>query len=104
MLNDADREELASATTNSSAGAGAGAGASAGREDPLFVARYVENFGGARFAPRAIVGVAQTDILRRLRSEPFEAFTFRAADVAIGQPGSFGALQARLWSWNGARR
>jgi hypothetical protein len=102
MLSDSAREELAAATA--SASVGAGATARTGSDDTLFVARYVENFGGERFAPRAIVGVAQTDILRRLRSEPFEPFTFKPADVAIGQPGTFGALQTRLWSWKGTRR
>jgi hypothetical protein len=101
MLNDDARRELAAATSNASTGSASAD--TAGSDTTLFVSRYVDNFGGERFAPRAIVGVAQTDILRRLRSEPFEAFTFAATDVAIGQPGSVGAVQARVWSWKGSR-
>ena len=62
---------------------------------------YVESFvpkaSGAKYFPHVTAGVATEAFVKQLKAEPFEAFTFKPAGVAIYQLGNFGTASKRLW-------
>lgn len=64
-----------------------------------YVAKFVPNASGENFKPHVTVGVAHEDFVDKLKAEPFEKFTFKAANIAIYQLGSFGTAQKKLWEW-----
>jgi 2'-5' RNA ligase len=64
---------------------------------------YVHNFAAKssdkNYKPHVTVGVAHDDFVERLKSQPFEKFTFKPAGVAVYQLGNFGTAQKKLWEW-----
>jgi 2'-5' RNA ligase len=63
---------------------------------------WVENFvpdsSGENYFPHVTLGVAQKATTDAIAAEPFDSFTFHAANAAIYQLGNFGTAQRRLWS------
>lgn len=65
-----------------------------------YVEKFVPNSSGKKFNPHITVGVANEDFAKKLKAEPFERNSFKAARVAIFQLGNFGTAQKQLWEWN----
>ena len=58
-----------------------------------YVEKFVPNSSGDKYNPHVTVGVAHEDFVKHMKAEPFEKFSFKAADVAIYQLGSYGTAQ-----------
>ncbi len=69
-----------------------------------YVEKFVTNFSGKKYNPHVTIGVAREDFVKRLKTEPFDKFSFKPAGVAIYQLGSFGTAQKKLWEWNSRER
>jgi len=74
-----------------------------------YVETFVPKASGPNYFPHVTVGVATESFVKRLKAEPFEAFTFKPKDVAIYQLGNYGVAAKKLWqsgaggplaSWN----
>jgi phosphoserine phosphatase len=77
-----------------------------------WVETFIPKSSGANFVPHLTAGVASEEFVKRMKAEPYEAFTFKADAVAIYQLGNFGTAAKRLWrsqaseplrSWNDGR-
>jgi hypothetical protein len=62
-----------------------------------YVETFVPKASGAAYFPHVTAGVATEAFVKQLKAEPFEAFTFRPAGVAIYQLGNFGTASKKLW-------
>jgi len=74
-----------------------------------WVETFVPKSSGENYVPHVTLGVANEDFVKRMKAEPFEAFTFKADEVAVYQLGNFGTAAKMLWqnqtsdplpSWN----
>jgi len=68
-----------------------------------YVAAFVPDSSGKNFNPHVTIGVATQDYLKAMLAEPFDAFTFSPAGLAIYQLGSFGTAQKKLMAWEWKR-
>ena len=72
------------------------------------VVRFVPDFSGANYRPHAMVSSMPPDVAKRLETQAFEPFTFRATTVTVYQLDQGGVAQRALWTWTpgepGARR
>ena len=71
--------------------------------DPLlidYVSSFVPKSSGEHFDPHVTTGVATRDYLDKMLAEPFEAFTFSPAGVAVYQLGQFGTAAKKLHEWD----
>lgn len=64
-----------------------------------YVAHYVPASSGKKFGPHVTVGVAPPDALTAMLAEPFEAFNFAPAALAVYQLGNFGTARKQLKAW-----
>jgi phosphoglycolate phosphatase-like HAD superfamily hydrolase len=62
-----------------------------------YVETFVPKSTGANYFPHVTAGVATEAFVKQLKAEPFEAFTFKPAGVAIYQLGNFGTASKKLW-------
>jgi phosphoserine phosphatase/2'-5' RNA ligase len=76
-----------------------------------WVEAFIPKSSGENYVPHVTTGVADEDFVKRMKVEPFEAFSFRADGVAVYQLGNFGTAVKMLWqqtareplpSWNNA--
>ena len=51
----------------------------------------------AAYFPHVTVGTATEAFVKRMKGEPFDAFTFSPTSVAIYQLGNFGTASKKLW-------
>lgn len=65
-----------------------------------YVEKFVPNSSGAKYNPHVTIGVAHEVVVKKLKAEPFDKFSFKPAGVAIYQLGNFGTAQKKLWEWN----
>jgi hypothetical protein len=84
-------------------------GAEANAETISWVEAFVPGSSGDKYQPHVTAGVASEAFVKKMKAEPFEAFTFKPAGVAIYQLGNFGTAATKLWqsqsstplaSWN----
>jgi phosphoserine phosphatase len=84
-------------------------GTDANAETMGWVEAFVPASSGEKYLPHVTAGVASEAFVKKMKAEPFEAFTFKPAGVAIYQLGNFGTAAAKLWqhqtseplaSWN----
>ena len=68
-----------------------------------YVAAYVPKYAGRQFNPHVSTGAAPKEYLDRMLAEPFEAFTFSPAGLAIYQLGPFGTAARELKAWDAKR-
>jgi 2'-5' RNA ligase len=64
-----------------------------------YVAAFIPNQTGKNFHPHVTLGLASLDYLKEMIAEPFEAFTFSPAGVAVYQLGNFGTARKKLKEW-----
>jgi len=62
-----------------------------------YVETFVPKASGANYMPHVTLGVATEAFGKKLTAEPFAAFTFHPAGVAIYQLGNFGVAAKKLW-------
>lgn len=60
---------------------------------------YVPNSSGKKFIPHVTVGIAPPDYLKKMVTEPFDAFTFSPSALSIYQLGNFGTARKKLKAW-----
>jgi len=68
-----------------------------------YVASFVPKASGANYMPHVTVGVATEAFGKKITAEPFPAFTFHPAGVAIYQLGNFGVAAKKLWESGAAK-
>jgi hypothetical protein len=61
-----------------------------------YVANFVRIGSGKRFNPHVTIGVATIPYLKKMRAEPFEAFTFSPTGASVYQLGAFGTARKEL--------
>lgn len=61
-----------------------------------YVSTFVPQNSGDRFSPRVTTGVALNADLDQMSAEPFEAFSFSPAGVAVNQLGQFGMAAKKM--------
>ena len=66
-----------------------------------FIENYVPQHSGKDYVAHVTVGLARSDDLSALETEPFEPFIFRADAVSVYQLGNNGAAARHLRSWPG---
>jgi len=64
-----------------------------------WVETFIPKSSGENYVPHVTAGVANEDFVKRLKAEPYEAFTFKADGVAIYQLGNFGVTAKMLWQY-----
>jgi phosphoserine phosphatase len=64
-----------------------------------WVETFVPKSSGQNYQPHVTLGVAKEDFAKQLKTEPFEAFTFKPDGVAIYQLGNFGTAAKKLWQY-----
>ena len=62
-----------------------------------YVETFVPKASGPNYMPHVTVGVATEAFGKKITAEPFTAFTFHPAGVAIYQLGNFGVAAKKLW-------
>jgi len=62
-----------------------------------YVETFVPKASGAAYVPHVTAGVATEAFVKDMKAEPFAAFTFKPAGVAMYQLGNFGTASKRLW-------
>jgi len=62
-----------------------------------YVETFVPKASGANYMPHVTVGLATEAFGKKITAEPFAAFTFHPAGVAIYQLGNFGVAAKKLW-------
>ena len=62
-----------------------------------YVETFVPKASGMNYMPHVTLGVATEAFGKKLTAEPFAAFTFHPAGVAIYQLGNFGVAAKKLW-------
>lgn len=62
-----------------------------------YVEAFVPKASGAAYFPHVTVGTATEAFVKRMKGEPFDAFTFSPTSVAIYQLGNFGTASKKLW-------
>ena len=77
--------------------AAAFAGGDANAETIGWVETFVPKSAGENYLPHVTSGVASEAFVKQLKAAPFEAFTFKPADVAVYQLGNFGTASKKLW-------
>jgi hypothetical protein len=65
-----------------------------------YVETFVPKATGANYFPHVTAGVATEAFVKQMKAEPFEAFTFKPAGVAIYQLGNFGTASKKLKEWD----
>jgi hypothetical protein len=65
-----------------------------------YVSAFVQKGSGEHFNPHVTTGVAPREYLDKMLAEPFEAFTFSPAGVAVYQLGPFGTAAKKLKEWD----
>jgi hypothetical protein len=73
------------------------AGSDIDSETLAYVETFVPKASGAAYVPHVTVGVAKEDFVKRMKAEPFKAFTANVSGVAIYQLGAFGIAARKLW-------
>jgi hypothetical protein len=76
-------------------------GGEANAETIGWVETFVPKSSGEKYIPHVTVGVAPEAFVKRLKAEPFDAFTFKPDGVAVYQLGNFGTAAKMLWSSQG---
>jgi hypothetical protein len=76
-------------------------GGDANAETIGWVEKFVPDSSGDKYLPHVTAGVAQEAFVKQLKSEPFEAFTFKPSQVAVYQLGNFGTAARSLWQSRG---
>jgi hypothetical protein len=64
-----------------------------------YVTHYVPNSSGKKLIPHVTVGVAPPDYLKKMVTEPFDAFTFSPSALSVYQLGNFGTARKKLKAW-----
>ena len=72
-------------------------GRQANAETIGWVETFVPKSGGEHYLPHVTSGVASEAFVKQLKGLPFEAFSFKPADVAVYQLGNFGTASKMLW-------
>ena len=67
------------------------------QETIAWVETYIPKSSGENWLPHVTVGVANEDFVKRMKEDPFEAFTFKASGVATYQLGNYGVAAKKLW-------
>jgi acid phosphatase (class A) len=67
------------------------------QETITWVETFIPKASGKNWLPHVSVGVANEDFAKRMKSEPFEAFTFKVVGVATYQLGNYGVAAKMLW-------
>jgi hypothetical protein len=62
-----------------------------------YVETFVPKSSGANYTPHVTVGTATEAFGKKMKAEPFDAFTFSPGGVAIYQLGNFGTASRKLW-------
>ena len=62
-----------------------------------YVTDFVPKSSGTNYMPHVTVGASTEAFAKKLKAEPFEAFSFRPTDAAIYQLGNFGTAAKELW-------
>jgi len=75
----------------------------AGADIVPYVETFVPKASGANYMPHVTVGLATEAFGKKITSEPFAAFTFHPAGVAIYQLGNFGVAAKKLWESEAAK-
>ena len=108
---DAFQEDVERVVAHYTAREGTAGAFSTTRELPKIeheIVDYVQNFSakssGKNYKPHVTIGVAHEDFVDKLKTQPFEKFTFKPAGVAIYQLGNFGTAQKKLWEWPAAQK
>jgi hypothetical protein len=74
---------------------------SAAPVDPLVVQQvesFVTSSSGTKYVPHAAIGFGHEKLLRKLKAQKFQPFSFKPEGAAIYQLGADGAAQKELWS------
>jgi hypothetical protein len=64
-----------------------------------YVSTFVPQQTGEKYNPHVSTGVAPTEYLDKMLTEPFEKFTFSPSGAAIYQLGPFGTAAGKLKEW-----
>jgi len=64
-----------------------------------YVSTFVPKESGVNFNPHVSTGVAPTEYLDKMLTEPFEPFTFSPSGAAVYQLGPFGTAANKLKEW-----
>jgi hypothetical protein len=64
-----------------------------------YVTHYVPNSSGKKLEPHVTVGVAPPDYLKKMVTEPFDAFTFSPTALSVYQLGNFGTARKKPKAW-----
>ncbi len=72
-------------------------GGDANAETIGWVQTFVPKSAGENYLPHVTSGVASEVFVKQLKAAPFEAFSFKPADVAVYQLGNFGTASKKLW-------
>lgn len=65
------------------------------------IRHFIPERSGVSYQAHVFTSSLQGDTARRVQSQPFEAFTFRAVGASIYQLGGPGVRQQLLWTWTG---
>ena len=66
-----------------------------------YVGQYVPDHSGAKFVAHMTAGLAPLAFLEQIEQQPFDAFDFHPAGIAIYQLGNNGTARRELKSWAG---
>jgi hypothetical protein len=64
-----------------------------------YVEKYVPESSGAHLLPHVTVGVVEPDYMKKMITEPFNAFTFAPSALSVYQLGNFGTARKKLEAW-----
>ena len=76
-------------------------GGDANAETIGWVEKYVSGSSGEKYLPHVTAGVASEAFVKKMKADPFPAFTFKPSGVAIYQLGNFGTTAKKLWQGRG---
>jgi 2'-5' RNA ligase len=68
-----------------------------GADIVTYVEAFVPKSSGTAYMPHVTVGTATEVFVKKMKAEPFDAFTFSPSGVAIYQLGNFGTASKKLW-------
>ena len=63
-----------------------------------YIAAYVPEHSGKNFNPHVTVGLGTEAFVKKLLTERFKTFTFKARAASIYQLGDFGTASKQLWT------
>lgn len=75
-------------------------GADANPETIGWVEDFVPKSSGVNYIPHVTLGVAPEAFAKQLKTEPFNAFTFKVDGVAVYHLGNFGTAAKKLWQYH----